>query len=207
MSRPDGLVLVAGTGTEVGKTWWTAAVARALRSADIAVAARKPVQSFEPGDDATDADVLAEATGVPPDEVCPRHRWLDVAMAPPMASDVLGLEAFTIADLVAELRWPEGCTVGFVESVGGPRSPLASDGDTVDLASVLRPDLVLLVADAGLGTINAVRLCAEVLGTPLVVALNRWDGTDDLHRRNREYLEADFDVVVDPQDFATRFTP
>ncbi len=43
-------MFVAGTATEVGKTWWTAAVARELRAAGVHVAARKPVQSGDPGD-------------------------------------------------------------------------------------------------------------------------------------------------------------
>ncbi len=43
--RPAALVFVAGTATDVGKTWWTAAVARELRARGVQVAARKPVQS------------------------------------------------------------------------------------------------------------------------------------------------------------------
>ena len=45
------------------------------------------------------------------------------------------------------------------------------------------------LADAGLGTINAVRLCAAALaGRPLLVLLNRFDPDDDLHRRNAAWL-------------------
>jgi dethiobiotin synthetase len=46
------------------------------------------------------------------------------------------------------------------------------------------------VADAGLGTINAVRLSMEALverSTPVVV-LNRYDPSSDLHRRNLAWL-------------------
>ncbi len=115
--------------------------------------------------------------------------------------------AFTIADLVTELEWP-AVDVGLVESAGGPRSPLASDGDTVDLAAALEPDLVVLVADAGLGTINAVQLCAAVLApvAPVCTILNRYDDADDLHRRNRQWLveRAHCDVVVDVEDLASR---
>ena len=73
VTRPGTLAFVAGTATEVGKTWWTAAVARELRDAGVTVAARKPVQSSAPGDP-LDADLLAAATGVDPDTVCPAHR-------------------------------------------------------------------------------------------------------------------------------------
>ena len=198
-SLPDRLVVVAGTGTEVGKTWWACALARALRSGGASVAARKPAQSFEASDppEVRDAWLLAEATGERPDDVCPPDRSYPVAMAPPMAADVLGRAPIRLADLVAELRWPAGIEVGLLETAGGVRSPIAHDGDNVDLVRAVRPDLVLLVADAGLGTINAVRLSVDALaGHRVLIVLNRFDPDDDLHARNRVWLAADHDVVV-----------
>ena len=212
---PDSVVLVAGTGTGVGKTWVVAAAARALRDRGVAVAARKPAQSFAPEDppDARDAAVLAAATGERPDDVCPPHRSYEVAMAPPMAAAALGRPPVRLADLVAELRWPPAARLGFVETVGGVRSPLADDGDAVDLADAIGPDLVLLVAPAGLGTLNLVRLSAAALagdGTGgrrrLVVVLNRFDPGDDLHRRNRDWLAGrdGLDVVTRLEDVVAR---
>ncbi len=200
-------VLVAGTGTEIGKTYVTARLATALRARGITVAARKPVQSFEP--DAatpTDADVLAAATGEDPQVVCPPHRRLPRAMAPPMAAEALGYPAFTIAELAAEVTGAApGAALVLVESAGGVRSPLAVDGDTVALADALHPALVLLVADAGLGTINVVRLSADALGGHrVIVYLNRFDGDDDLHRRNRDWLAREgLEVVIDSEALAT----
>ena len=99
------IVVVTGTGTDVGKTWFTAATIDALRASGHTVAACKPVQSFAPGDEGTtDADVLARATGDAPDVVCPPHRWLPMPVAPPMAAAALGLPPFTIADLAGEVR-------------------------------------------------------------------------------------------------------
>ena len=203
-ARPRRLVVITGTGTEVGKTWWTAAVARALVDDATRVAVRKPVQSCAPGV-TTDAEVLANASGEAVDEVTPPHRTYHVAWAPPMAADELGRPPFTVAELVSELQWPEGVDVGLVESVGGPRSPLAVDGDTVTLIDALTPDLVVLVADAGLGTINSVRLSAAALTrSPLVVALNRY-GDDPLHARNRAALAGDgLEIVTTPAELARR---
>jgi len=65
------------------------------------------------------------------------------------------------------------------------------------------------VADAGLGTINAVRLCATPLARwPLVVALNRYDERDELHRRNAQWLRTreGLDVVTDPEALASRLS-
>lgn len=210
--RPHRLAIVLGTATGVGKTWMTAGLARELRARAVTVAARKPVQSYSPTDPATDADVLGDATGEHPDSVCPAHRWYPVARAPPMAADALGRPAFTIADLVGEVTWPTTRTsVGLVETVGGPRSPTADDGDSVDLAAALRPDLIVLIADAGLGTINAVRLAAaacSVASAPLVVILNRFDAESDLHRGNLARLTTDgFDVLVEMSHLVGRLTP
>lgn len=205
--RPERLVVALGTGTEVGKTWVGAAVLAELRGRGVAVAARKPVQSFAPGDGSTDAHVLAAATGEAVDDVCPRHRWYEAAMAPPMAADALGRAPFTVAELAGELRWPERTAVGWVETIGGPRSPIAADGDSADLAAALAPDATVLVADAGLGAINAVRLCVAAVEKPTVVVLNRYDNSD-LQARNRQWLEGDgVDVVVGPAKLAARLWP
>ena len=196
-------VVCAGTGTEIGKTWVGAAVLSQLKADGISVASRKPVQSFDPSETGpTDADVLATATGEHPHDVCPPHRWYPVAMAPPMAAAVLERDAFTVGDLVAELHWPSPePDVRWLETIGGVRSPIAFDGDSADLCSALEPALVVLVADAGLGTINSVRLSAAALAPwPLVVFLNHYDESNELQVLNRAWL-ADrdgFDVAVDP---------
>jgi dethiobiotin synthetase len=200
------IVVVAGTGTDVGKTWFAARAIDALRRNRVTVAARKPAQSFDPTDaHPLDADVLGAATGERPDTVCPRHRWYEVAMAPPMAADALGRAPFTIAELVSEIA-PTTAQITLIESAGGVRSPLAADGDTIDLCAALRPDLVVLVADAGLGTINAVRLCTSAIeGHAEVVYLNHFDRGDALHRRNAAWLRTreGLEIVTDPEAFAT----
>lgn len=189
MARPQRLVVVAGTGTEVGKTWVAQRLLLQARSRGLRVAARKPVQSFEPHTGPTDAELLAAATGEALQDVCPAHRSYAVPMAPPMAADVLGLPRVLLSGLVEEIVWPAGAQFALLETAGGIRSPIAHDGDNLDLIERLRPDEVLLVADAGLGTINAARLCAQVLsGWPLQVLLNRYDDRIDLHRRNRDWL-------------------
>jgi dethiobiotin synthetase len=201
------LIVVTGTGTDVGKTYVTAALAGALGAR-----ARKPVQSFAPSDATTDAAVLAAATADRPECVCPEHRWLPTPMAPPMAADALGRPPFTIDDLLHELDAPSD-VVTFVEGAGGLLSPLAYDGDTRTLIERCDPDAVLLVADAGLGTINLVRLCVDALA-PLrrpIVFLNRYDARHDLHVRNaqwlrtREGLEVEVDLEALASELAERY--
>ena len=197
---------VAGTGTDIGKTWVTAACAQILRARGRTVAARKPAQSFTEGD-TTDAQVLAAATGEDPHTVCPPHRWYAIPMAPPMAAAALAQPGFTVATLVDETAVPD-TGVTFVETAGGLRSPIATDGDCVAYLTALRPAAVLLVADAGLGTINLVRLSVDALpGQRVVVYLNRFDADDDLHTRNAEWLRnvEGLEIVTDPEALADTF--
>jgi dethiobiotin synthetase len=176
-------------------------LARALRRRGLAVAARKPAQSFAEGDPGpTDADLLAAATGEPVSTVCPPQRSYPIAMAPPMAAAALGRPAPTIAELTDRL-WEEAAgtgaggeparpiDIGLVEPAGGLRSPLAADGDSLTLADAVGSDLLVLVADAGLGAINVIRLCVDAMDTrPFVVHLNRFDDDDAVHRANLEWL-------------------
>jgi dethiobiotin synthetase len=218
--RPERLVVVCGTGTEVGKTWVGGRLLCELRTRGLSVAARKPAQSYDVDSAGvrlggpTDAELLGAASGEDPGIVCRPSRCYPRAMAPPMAAEALGLTDFTVAELIAEMDWPaEAVRTGVVETAGGVRSPQASDGDTTDLVAALAPDVVVLVSDAGLGTINGVRLSMDALHTVTggmpsvrtVVALNRFDGHHDLHRRNRQWLTArcDYEVVTLPGEAST----
>lgn len=199
---PDLTIVVIGTGTEVGKTWLTVELALALQQRGDKVAIRKPVQSFDPGDRTTDADILAEASGEDPIAVCPGHRRYPLAMAPPMAADALGGPSFKLEELVAEMELPD-TGIALVEGIGGARSPLAHDGDSVDLAHSVKAGLVVLVAPAGLGAINSARLATGALdGLRTVVFLNRFNPTDTLHAANRRWLADvdELDVATSPQE-------
>jgi dethiobiotin synthetase len=206
-ARPRRLVVVVGTGTEVGKTWLSARLLAAWRAGGATVAARKPAQSFDPADAAAlDSEVLGAASGEAPDTVCPPRRSYPLAMAPPMAAARLGRPTPPLEELLGELRWPSGpVDVGLVECAGGLRSPQAADADALELASALAPDLVVGVAHAGLGTIHAVRqLWDDLVRRRLaaVVVLNRFDASDPLHLDNLEWLARrdGIDVVAGDDD-------
>jgi dethiobiotin synthetase len=188
-SRPSLLIGVIGTNTEVGKTWVTAQLLATLKLRGARVAARKPVQSYSPDEIDTDAARLAGASGEEVSDICPAHRWYPIALAPPMAAHALGRGPVWMSEIIKEIRWPADVDIGFVETVGGVRSPLACDGDSLDLLNRLGVDRLLLVADAELGTINAVRLTLAAVGpTPTVVYLNRFDPDNRLHQLNRTWL-------------------
>lgn len=183
-------IVVVGTGTEVGKTWTSVKLIEAARARGLRVAARKPAQSYASDDRTTDADLLATASGETAHEVCPAHRWYPVPMAPPMAADALGRSRIRLDELIAELRWSERMDLALIETAGGLCSPIAHDADNLQLIECFAPEKVLLIADAGLGTLNSVRLCLRALGAiPTIVFLNRFDAGNDLHQRNAMWLK------------------
>jgi dethiobiotin synthetase len=197
MNRPRLLLGVLGTHTEVGKTWVSVRLLRAARARGLRVAARKPVQSFDllqPGPP-TDAEQLASATGEQPEQVCAPARCYELAMAPPMAADRLGKPRIAAASLLAEMTWQTNLELGLVESVGGPRSPMTHDADSVEFITSVQPDQLLLVADAGLGSLNAIRLSLACLPTaPVHVLLNRFDPDQPLHALNRTWLQQRYGI-------------
>lgn len=194
-ARPRRLICVTGTNTEVGKTWVSSRLLQHARTLGWKVAARKPVQSYDASQASTDAAELARATGESPADVCPEHRHYPLALAPPMAADLLGRPRIALQDLLNDIHWAADTDLGLVETVGGLRSPLSHDADSVDLAKALHPDTVLLVAEAGLGTLNAVRLSLACLAPlQVVVFLNRFDANDELHRLNRQWLTERYSI-------------
>lgn len=203
--RPARLIGVLGTSTDVGKTWVAAQLLATLKLRGVRVAARKPVQSYGPGDINTDAARLAGVSGEEIADICPAHRCYPLAMAPPMAAHALGRGPLHMQEIIEEIRWPKDIDIGLVETVGGARSPLADDGDSLELLQRLQVDQLLLVADAGLGTINSVRLTlAAVRAMPTLVYLNRFDPADVLHELNRRWLiEQDhLSVITDVRSLA-----
>ena len=210
MPVSDLLVLVTGTATEIGKTWAAARLATGLRAAGHPVAARKPVMSYAPGEEPTDAQVLAEATEDDELDICPSHRRYELAMAPPMAADALGRPPILIEDLVKELALPRTGIV-LIEGVGGVRSPMAHDGDALSVAGRLHPDLLLLVAPAGLGAINDLLTSLDSIAYkwPVLVFLNRFDERDEIHRANLEWLRAalPIDIAVSIPEMVARVLP
>ncbi len=213
---PGPLVVgVAGTGTEVGKTWVTVELTHQLLDAGWLVSARKPVESFDPSDDPArrDSAVLAAATGESPEAVCPSARRYPMAMAPPIAARLLGRDPIGLGELVAEhlaRRSARRVDVELVELAGGVGSPLANapapdlaalgdggapgDGGAQFLA-LLGTHLDVLVADASLGAIDAVRTHLWALGVgrteapPSVVFLNRYRDDSVVCVENRRWLE------------------
>ena len=155
------VLLVSGTGTEVGKTAVTAAVSALAVARGSSVAVVEPAQTGvgpdEPGD-------LAEVARLAPGVTTYEFARYPDPLSPEAAarrSGVDGLALESVASAVRDLA--VGHDLVLVEGAGGVLVRYAADGWTfADLARALEAP-VLVVATAGLGTLNHTALTLEVL--------------------------------------------
>ncbi|MDA2812172.1 dethiobiotin synthase [Nocardiopsis sp. RSe5-2] len=156
------VMAVAGTGTGVGKTVCTAALAALALRAGRRVAVLKPAQTgVRPGEPGDADEVARLAPGTTVRELV---RYPD-PLAPATAArraGMPGLPAERAARAAAELE-DEGHDLVLVEGAGGLLVRFDERGSTLaDVAASLSAP-VLLVARAGLGTLNETALTAEAL--------------------------------------------
>ncbi|MEM6822215.1 MAG: dethiobiotin synthase [Verrucomicrobiota bacterium] len=171
---------ITGTDTEVGKTYVTSNIIQQLRKKNIPALGLKP---FACGD-RTDAEILAKANeeSLSLNEINPIH------LLPPLAP----YSAYIIDDRPPDLEpvWKtlqdlKNRQTGpfLIEGVGGWLVPITQDYWVRDFARELGYP-VIVVARAGLGTINHCLLTVEnIRNTGLTVAgiiMNEYDCPDDL---------------------------
>ncbi|RKS10220.1 dethiobiotin synthetase [Nocardiopsis sp. Huas11] len=176
------ILVVTGTGTEVGKTVVTAAVAAAARGAGRRVAVLKPAQTGVAPGAPGDADEVARLVpGVSTDELV---RYPD-PLAPATAAARCGagcVRAEEVADAATRLAADHDLVL--VEGAGGLLVRLNAEGETLADAAVLLSAPVLVVARPDLGTLNATALTGEALRSrgvgPVGVVVGSWPCEPDL---------------------------
>jgi dethiobiotin synthetase len=154
-------VLVTGTDTGVGKTVIAAALVTALRARGVRALGFKPAETgCEPGTE-PDSAILARASGEHNDLVRPLLQLAE-PLAPAVAADRAG-RGFDPDELEARVKTlrAQGLTL-VIEGAGGVMVPLSWDYTVLDLAERCDLDCVV-VARAGLGTLNHVALTALML--------------------------------------------
>ncbi|WP_255953816.1 dethiobiotin synthase [Streptomyces odontomachi] len=179
------VLVVTGTGTEIGKTVTTAALAAVACAAGRSVAVLKPAQTGMAPGQPGDVDEVARLAG--PVTTAELARFPE-PLAPGTAACRAGLPPVATADVVrAAGKLAEGHDLVLVEGAGGLLVRFDAAGATLaDVARELAAE-VLVVASAGLGTLNATALTAEALrarGLRMAgVVIGSWPAEPDLAAR------------------------
>ncbi|MGK2932840.1 MAG: dethiobiotin synthase [Solirubrobacterales bacterium] len=177
-------LIVAGTDTGVGKTIVTAALASEARAAGKRVAVLKPAQTGvverEPGD----VDEVRRLSGVV--DVHEIARYPD-PLAPASAALPVGEPGVSVPQVLEALEGLEDRDLVLVEGAGGVLVRFHESGETlIDLAVALDAPVVL-VARAGLGTLNHSALSIEALRAREVecpgLVIGSWPAEPDLATR------------------------
>jgi dethiobiotin synthetase len=179
------VLVITGTGTEVGKTVTTAAVAAAALAAGRSVAVLKAAQTGVRPDECGDADEVVRLAGAVtavelaryPDPLAPSTAARRAGRAP--------VHPQAVAEAAAKLATEHDLVL--VEGAGGLLVRFDAAGGTLaDAAELLRAP-VLVVASAGLGTLNTTELTARELRSReldlLGVVIGSWPGGPDLASR------------------------
>ncbi|MER7667571.1 dethiobiotin synthase [Kitasatospora sp. NPDC096128] len=184
------ILFVTGTNTDVGKTVATAALASAALRAGRKVAVLKPGQTGVAPDEPGDAAEVQRLAG----ELTFRElvRYPE-PLAPDTAARRAGMPYLSPAEVVASVRDLAAThDLVLVEGAGGLLVRYDGDGRTLaDQARAVRDAgldaEVLLIASAGLGTLNIVSLTAEALAArelPLAgVVVGSWPAEPGLAER------------------------
>jgi len=147
-------VVILGTGTDVGKTYVTACLGRALRGRGLrSVLALKPIESGVAPGELGDAGIIATAAG----HQAVLSSWrFRAAVSPHLAAreQSVVLDRMEIATWVRSQEAKSNPDVSLVELAGGVFSPLGVGVANVDLALAFEPSVWLLVAPDSLGVLH-----------------------------------------------------
>lgn len=194
-------LFVTGTGTDVGKTYVTGLIIKKLKESGASAAYYKAAMSGnERREDGSlipgDALQVKMRSGIqqPPDEMCPYI--YENAFSPHLAAK---LERIPIEMEHVLEGFDHVCSrYDYVtaEGSGGIICPLRFDDQQILLEDFIKARSLscLMVADAGLGTINAVVLTAEYMKARMIplkgIIFNHYDPDSPMHKDNRLMCEA-----------------
>lgn len=163
-------LFITGTTTDVGKTYITGLIVKKLKEANQKAAYYKAAMSGnQRGSDESllpgDALQVKKMSGIqqPVDEMCPYV--YEAALSPHLASKIEGNPVEMDKVLQGFDRLCQKYDYVTAEGSGGICCPLRFDETKIQLEDFIKARSLpcLMVADAGLGTINAVVLTAEYM--------------------------------------------
>jgi len=180
------VLVVSGTGTDVGKTVVTAAVAALAASSGLRVAVVKPVQTGEPPGPSGDLDTVRRLAGVT--DTYELARFGD-PLSPEAAARAAGRPPLDLAAAAVFVKQLHADLI-LVEGAGGLLVRYDAAGATIADLAVMLSAPVLVVTTPGLGTLNHTALTLEALARRRLrlagVVIGAWPPDPDLaDRANR----------------------
>jgi dethiobiotin synthetase len=185
---PRGVLVITGTGTGIGKTVVTAAIAALAHARGDRVAIVKPAQTGVhpgPGSDVPDAETIERLSGVA--DTHELARFPD-PLSPEAAARVSGLPPLNLADAAGYIgKLADSRDLVLVEGAGGLLVRYDAAGATLADLAVMCAAPVLVVVAAGLGTLNHTALTCEALAARRLqlagVAIGSWPRDPGLAER------------------------
>ena len=160
-------IFVTGTGTDVGKTYVTALIVKKLADAGIHAGYYKAALSGAESIEESDAGYVKKIAGITQEDSSLLSYLYQNAVSPHLAARIEGnpVDPETVkADFDRVKKEFDYVTV---EGSGGILCPICFDEAKIQLEDVVKELRLssILIADAGLGTINSVVLTAEYMKT------------------------------------------
>jgi len=160
------VLIVSGTGTEVGKTVVTAAIAALAADRGIGVAVVKPAQTGEPPGPTGDLQTVRRLSGVTQTHELARFAH---PLSPEAAARAAGRPSLDLAAAAVAIKELEADLI-LIEGAGGLLVRYDPSGRTIADLAVMLGAPVLVVTTPGLGTLNHTALTLEALSTRRLTA-------------------------------------
>ncbi|KAA0259460.1 dethiobiotin synthase [Deferribacter autotrophicus] len=175
-------IMILGTNTEVGKTFFSAILCKYLKRKGYNVKYVKPVQTGYPKDD--DAKFIKEFAHLKDNEA-----FSIIRGEKPVASAAL-FERFPIERVVEHLKRIDDCDFLLIETAGGVCSPIDKKILNYHLCKILKVDFNIVVLPDKLGCINDALLVDYLFrneGIEYCFAMNRYFSQTD-EQKNTELI-------------------
>ena len=192
-------IFITATGTDIGKTYVSALIVKKMRKAGFNCGYYKPVLSGVETKDGkltkSDCNYVVETAKIPAEaNECVTY-WWEEAVSPHLAAKRAG-QVIETGKIKSDFK--KACDKYeylLVEGAGGITCPLRLDNEKYllkDLIKDLKMDIII-VADAGLGTINSTLLTVEYAKSNGIniqgIILNNYDSDNFMHIDNLKQTE------------------
>lgn len=193
-------LFITGTGTDVGKTYVTALIVKRLRDMGINAGYYKAALSGAEEKDGRlipgDAEFVCKASGIKESAESLVSYIYKTPVSPHLAARLEGEQV-----RMEKIR-EDFCKISqkydyvTMEGSGGIVCPIRYDGKKILLEDIIKELSLpaLIIADAGLGTINSVVLTVEYMRLKDIpisgIILNRFHGGDVMEEDNKEMIKA-----------------